>query len=56
VLAISELNALFSLRDYEKYINEVEVHYLLAELYGEPSSTRKRSTSTVPYSTSTRTT
>ncbi len=41
VLAISELNALFSLRDFEKYINEVEVHYLLAGLYSETQQHQK---------------
>ena len=33
ILAISELNSILTLPDFNKYISELEVHYHLAELY-----------------------
>ncbi len=35
LLAISELNGILSITDFNKFVNELEVHYKLAELYQE---------------------
>ncbi len=35
LLAISELNNILSLPDYNKHINEIDIHYHLARLYNE---------------------
>ncbi len=32
-MAISELNAIMQIPDFKRYVKEVEIHYLLAELY-----------------------
>ena len=35
LLAISELNAILSITDFQKYIKELDIHYHLAHMYGE---------------------
>ncbi len=35
LLAISELNGILAIPDFNKYVNELEIHYRLAELYKE---------------------
>jgi len=35
LLAVSEFNAILSIQNFSKYINEIDVHYHLARLYGD---------------------
>lgn len=41
LLAISELNGILSLPDFKKYVQEVDIHYRLADLYGETQQHQK---------------
>jgi tetratricopeptide (TPR) repeat protein len=35
LLAISELNAILSIQNFSKFVNEIDIHYHLARLYGD---------------------
>lgn len=41
VLAISELNAILSVEGFQKHVNELDIHYRLAELYYETQQWQK---------------
>ncbi len=41
LLAISELNSILTLTDFKKYVDELEIHYMLAELYHETQQWQK---------------
>ena len=41
LMAISELNAILGLPEFNRFINELEVHYYLAQMYNETKSFQK---------------
>ncbi len=41
VLAINELNAILQLDEFDRYVNEVDVHYMLADLYNQMQQWQK---------------
>ena len=41
LLAISELNSILTLPDFKKYVDELEIHYMMAELYHETQQWQK---------------
>lgn len=41
VLAIAELNSILAIKDFDKHVKEVDLHYHLADLYGETQQYQK---------------
>ncbi len=41
LLAISELNGILALPEFSKFVNELDIHYMLADLYHETQQWQK---------------